>query len=173
MAQTNFGLYTSGPSCDGFRGIPHRGLLRHSWVTNPDGSRNATRESYNYTTTLRPAFNGRCPESHPEFIPGSAGCCAESPATVGGRPTYERIPDRTANGVKRGGATGLDGHEGKRGRDEDDDNDAMTDFGKSKKSKTRSFQSFRKAYKKNHPGVSDHAVLVKYLAGLVRLRNMY
>jgi hypothetical protein len=98
------------------------------------------------------------------MIPGTT-CCAESPRVVGGRPTYERIPDRGEGSAKRGGA-GLDGG-GKRGRDDDGN---MSDFGKNKK--TRSFQTFRKAYKKNHPGVSDHTVLVKYLAGLVRLRNI-
>ncbi len=153
-------------ACHGYRGIAYRGLLRPPvWTTNPDGSRTATREQYNYTTTLRPAEGGRCPQSHPDLIPGTAGCCAESPASLGGRPTYERIPDRGQGSVKRGGAV-LDGG-GKRGRDDDGN---MSDFGKNKK--TRSFQTFRKAYKKNHPGVSDHTILVKYLAGLVRLRNI-
>jgi hypothetical protein len=163
--ELNFGLFHNNP-CSEYRGIPHRGLQRHVWVTNTDGSRNATREIYNHTTTLRPAVDGRCPESHPDLIPGSAGCCAER---LAGRQTYERIPEQTR--VEKRGGGGLDGDGGggsKRGRDDDD---AMTNFGKKKK--TRSFQSFRKAYKKKNPSVSDHKVLTKYLAGLIRLRQMY
>lgn len=115
------------------------------------------------TVVPRQGAGNDCPATHPYAIPGT-NCCAEGRdlfAFNGRAQAKKRVPD------------GPNIQAGARKRWEGDDDDAMTNFGKKKRKETRSFQSFRKAYKKKHPGVSDHTILVKYLAGLVRLRQMY
>jgi hypothetical protein len=116
------------------------------------------------TVVPRQGAGNDCPATHPYRIPGT-NCCAEGRdlfAFNGRAQAKKRVPD----------GPNLQAVARKRWEGDDEGDDAMTDFGKSK-NKTRSFQSFRKAYKKNHKGVSDHTILVKYLTGLIRLRNMY
>jgi hypothetical protein len=99
-----------------------------------------------------------CPNSHPYMIPGS-NCCAE------GRDLFYR-KDRTRVS-KRVAITGMEGDPGRtKNRREDDDDDDMSDFGKSKR-----FVRFRTGYKRLHPKASEHKILLKYTAGLLRMRG--
>lgn len=107
------------------------------------------------TSTLAQRVHGTCPASHPYHIPGTE-CCAQ------GEGLYKPVSvPRAQKRVATINSTQL--YE----RDERDQPGQPTGrFGK----KTLGFRAFRKAYKKNHPGVSDYTVLKKYLAGLDRLR---
>lgn len=100
-----------------------------------------------------------CPDSHPYKIPGT-NCCAE------GRDLYH--PNERTRVLKRVAITRMEGDPGStKNRREDDDED-MSDFGKSKR-----FVRFRTGYKRIHPRASEHKILIKYTAGLLRMRGFY
>lgn len=119
--------------------------------------RGSTRMS---TVVPRQGAGNYCPDTHPYAIPNT-NCCAQ------GRDLFAF--DRRVQAKKRV-SDGPALQAGSRKRQDDGDSDEEMAFGKKK---TRSFNQFRKEYKKNHKNVSDHTILVKYISGLVRLRGMY
>jgi hypothetical protein len=113
-------------------------------------------------TTIRSATGAgnECPHSHPYRIPGS-NCCAE------GRDLFyykERQP--ALKRVSATSVTQLQDSTLKRSREEINDEDEEMNFGKPHK-----FKQFRAAYKRAHPKASEHRILIKYTAGLLRMRN--
>ena len=113
------------------------------------------------TTIVSPQGAGNsCPASHPYKIPDS-NCCAEGRNLFYEKEERSRVPKRVANARMEG--------DPKKRREGDDDNDMdMSDFGKSKR-----FVQFRTAYKRTHPKASAHKILLKYTAGLLRMRGLY
>ena len=108
-------------------------------------------------TTIVSSQAGACPATHPYKIPGSE-CCAE------GRDLFYR-KERT-RATKRVSITGMEGDPGRTKNRRPDENESDmddSDFGKSKR-----FVKFRKAYKRRHPEASEHRILLKYTAGLLR-----
>ncbi len=115
-----------------------------------------------------------CPDSHPYQIPGS-NCCAEGrdlfyyKQRQRGMKHMTYLPDQQGNRKRNKDGNAMEEEEYNQDDDDDDDDeDVEMNFGRRK---PRKFKQFRAAYKRTHPRSSEHRILVKYTAALLRLRN--